>query len=248
MLTDQPAVVIEEVLGRATQGITEPFICRGDDGCIYYVKGLSAGRRSLICEWVAGHLAVALGLPVAPFVLADVPSPLVNIRFRSDIHQLGTGLVFASRRLPFAQELNLTTRGMVSHAMATDVLVFDWWVRNEDRKLTAMGGNPNLLWNAQDATLAVIDHNQAFDRHFNATDFLSTHVFAPWWNAVYADHDLRAHYRQRLKGALGNLDSVRASIPSTWWHAGPDVPADVDWHEISACLERALQEDFWNLP
>lgn len=47
-MSAQPTVVIEEVLGRSTQGVTEPFICRGDDGETYYVKGYGAGRRSLI--------------------------------------------------------------------------------------------------------------------------------------------------------------------------------------------------------
>jgi hypothetical protein len=36
----EPNVVIEEVLGRAHQGLTLPFICRGDDGAVYFVKGI----------------------------------------------------------------------------------------------------------------------------------------------------------------------------------------------------------------
>lgn len=43
---------------------------------------------------------------------------------------------------------------MVEAATATDVLVFDWWVRNEDRHLTEMSGNPNLLWDMQAGQLA----------------------------------------------------------------------------------------------
>lgn len=46
-------VVIEQVLGRSCQGVTQPFICVGDDGETYYVKGAGAGRRSLVSEWVA---------------------------------------------------------------------------------------------------------------------------------------------------------------------------------------------------
>ena len=59
-------VQIIEVIRRSDQGLTRPFICRGDDDEVYFVKGLDAGRRSLICEWIAGRLGVALGLPVAP--------------------------------------------------------------------------------------------------------------------------------------------------------------------------------------
>ena len=40
---EEPSVVIEEVLGRSLQGKTQPFICRGDDGETYYVKGAWGG-------------------------------------------------------------------------------------------------------------------------------------------------------------------------------------------------------------
>jgi hypothetical protein len=103
-------VVIEEVLGRSPQGKTEPLICRGDDGETYYVKGAGAGRRSLICEWVAAHLATAFGLPMADYAMAQVPVELVSFGVRADIREFGAGLVFASRRLPHVQELTPTTR------------------------------------------------------------------------------------------------------------------------------------------
>ena len=41
-------VGITEVIGRSSQGITRPFLCRADDGRLYYVKGNGAGRRALI--------------------------------------------------------------------------------------------------------------------------------------------------------------------------------------------------------
>ena len=194
MRTAQPTVVIEEVLDRARQGVTEPFICRGDDGQVYFVKGRSAGRRSLVCEWVASQLATAFGLPVAGYAVADVPEQLLASKVRPDIRDLGSGLVFASRQLPHVQELSLTTRARVPPELARDVLVFDWWVRNEDRHLTELGGNPNLLWDVAEDELAVIDHNQAFDRDFRHGRFLESHVFADYWNSVFGDHDLRAAY------------------------------------------------------
>lgn len=110
---------------RSPQGTTEPFICRGDDGEIYYVKGAGAGRRSLICEWVAAHLATAFGLPIAGYALAEVPEALVSLGVRADIRDLGAGLVFASRQLAYVQELTPTTRELVPGAVCLDVLVFD---------------------------------------------------------------------------------------------------------------------------
>ena len=38
-------VVIEEIIGRSVQGVTRPFICRGDDGIVYFVKGRGAGSE-----------------------------------------------------------------------------------------------------------------------------------------------------------------------------------------------------------
>lgn len=244
----QPTVVIEEVLGRSTQGVTEPFICRGDDGETYYVKGHGAGRRSLVAEWVAGQLASALGLPVADCALAEVPEQLAAAKVRSDMGDLGAGLVFASRKHPNAQELTPTTRERVPAVLAMDVLVFDWWVHNEDRHLTEFGGNPNLLWDVGGDELVVIDHNQAFDPDFNPERFLSTHVFADHWNAVFSDHDLRTKYKERMEKALERLPAVRASIPDSWWWAGEGVLAKVSWERISECLARCRHEDFWDLP
>lgn len=60
-------VEIVEVIRRSKQGQTEPFICRGADDALYFVKGRSAGRVTLIKELVAGHLATKLGLPIADF-------------------------------------------------------------------------------------------------------------------------------------------------------------------------------------
>lgn len=242
-----PTVVIEEILSRSCQGMTEPFICGGDDGETYYVKGAGAGRRSLICEWVAAQLASAFGLPVAGYALAEVPEQLVAIKVRPDIADLGAGLVFASRRLLNAQELTPTTRALVPDRLALDVLAFDWWLHNEDRHLTAHGGNPNLLWDVAANELAVIDHNQAFDPDFDAQRFLESHVFADRWNDVFSDHDLRGQYQTRMVNVLERLPAIHASIPESWWWVADGVPAGVSWDAISACLERCRRDDFWNL-
>lgn len=244
----EPTVVIEEVLARAHQGVTRPFICRGDDDAIYFVKGIGAGRRSQICEWVSAQLATAFGLPVADYALAEIPCELIEAQAFPEIVQLGAGIVFASREIPHVQELTVTTRDLVPDDEATDVLVFDWWLHNEDRHLTKFGGNPNLLWDMQSGQLAVIDHNQAFDRDFNATHFLGSHVFASYWNRVFADHVERERYQTRMNAVLLRLDDIRVSIPHSWWHFAEDVPADVTWDEIVACLERCHREDFWITP
>lgn len=214
MPSARPTVIIEEVLDRARQGVTEPFICRGDDGLVYFVKGRSAGRRSLVCEWVSAQLATAFGLPVARYVLAEVPQPLVAFKARADIHDLGSGVVFASGQVAHAQELTMTTRDLVPHVVARDVLVFDWWIRNDDRALTPLGGNVNLLWQPRppvaanaiaSSGLVVIDHNLAFDAAFSVKNFCSSHVFATDLAGAFSDFVLRGSYRERLAQAAACL-------------------------------------------
>ena len=142
----------------------------------------------------------------------------------------------------------MTTRALVGVEQATDVLVFDWWLHNEDRHLTAFGGNPNLLWDVQTEQLAVIDHNQAFDPSFNAAHFLASHVFGAYWNRVSTDLVEQAKYLEKMEVVLADLNIVRDSIPEDWWFVDDGVPANVSWNEIVRCLERCHQDDFWTAP
>ena len=244
----ESSVFIEEILGRSTQGVTKPFICRGDDGAIYFVKGRGSGRRSQICEWVAAKLATEYGIPIAEFALAEIPVELVEAGVLPDIGELGSGIAFASRELSHAQELTAVTRDLVPTALAKDLLIFDWWLHNEDRHLTERGGNPNLLWDMQNSELIVIDHNQAFDRGFEPSNFLRSHVFSNCWNGIFSDHFERERYQSKLKAILQKLESIRATIPESWWYVDDGVPADLTWDEIQTRLESCRREDFWNAP
>ena len=124
-------------------------------------------------------MATDFGLPIAEYAIADVPDTLIALGVRTDLRKdLGSGFVFASRLVPHALELTPTTRDLVPDNVAMDVLVFDWWLKNEDRHLTESGGNPNLLWDTSGEKLTVIDHNLAFDPDFNVVNFLDSHVFA----------------------------------------------------------------------
>lgn len=153
-------VQVEEIIGRSTQGVTKPFVCRGEDGEVYFVKGVGAGRRSQICEWLASQLARAFGLPVAPFTLVSISPALIGSGAREDLGELGAGIAFGSQRKSVT-ELTVARVAQVPSDLARDVLVFDWWVRNADRTLTEFGGNPNLFWDVIKSELVVMDHNQA---------------------------------------------------------------------------------------
>jgi hypothetical protein len=235
-------VEIVEIIRRSEQGITRPFICRADDGHLYFVKGRGAGVRSLIAEWVCGHLAQALGLPCAAFAVAHIPEELAAPGLVPEFSDLGAGPAFGSLALPHAQEISLSHLAGVDGALQADVLAFDWWIRNSDRTLTGQGGNPNLLWDQDRGSLVVIDHNQAFDPAFDAQAFRELHVFS-----AMAGRISRADYQSRLESALAVLDSACDSVPLEWWWSAEGVPADFDRREIRSLLERCREPGFWKL-
>lgn len=118
-----------------------PYICRADDDEVYFVKGAGAGRRSQIAEWIAGKLGLALGLPIAPFEIVDVPEALLEFDSSLDLTDLGAGPAFGSQRQE-AMELTASAVSEVPACLQRDLLAFDWWIHNSDRLLTEKGGNP----------------------------------------------------------------------------------------------------------
>lgn len=243
------AIEIIEIIRRSTQGATEPFICRGDNGKIYFVKGKGAGRRSLIAEWIAGHLALELGIPIAPFVLVSIPEELFVPGSRLELSDLGIGYAFGSEECSVT-ELTYSRIEQVPIEEQQKVLAFDWWIHNEDRTLTAIGGNPNLFWDEVEKQLVVIDHNQAFDPDFNAASFLEMHVFSEQWNAISQSQELQTTICRQMQLALGKWQDILQSIPSAWWYVDDEktVSAQIDTKHIYNHLNRVFKNDFWRVP
>jgi len=239
-------VSIIQVHTRAEQGQTRPFLCKGEDDAWYYVKGIGAGRRSQICEFVAGRLATAFGLPIAPYAVVHVPTGLIQPMFDSQLNELGAGPAFGSRSLSFCQELSLSHMGLLSPELKQDILVFDWWIRNSDRSLTDKGGNPNLLWDGGNESLVVIDHNVAFELDMDTGAFFDTHVFKDEINVVFPDWAARQAYRDRLSEAFAAFDQACEDVPEEWWWHAEDVPTDFDRTATRSMLERFDSYDFWD--
>lgn len=240
-------IQIVEILSRSSQGITRPFLCKGDDDNSYFVKGRGAGRRSLISEYICGNLAKSLNLPVADFEIVDVPSELIKWADAETKRDLGAGLAFASRVLPHTQEFNMSLQAQVDTRLRRDILVFDWWVHNADRTLTELGGNPNLLWDQVDKKLVVIDHNQAFDREFNPHNFSHTHVFKSEIEHTFNDMVERLAYTDRLSLAFADFDSTCDNVPLEWWQVDEGVPADFSIEATRLQLGRFLDNQFWRI-
>jgi hypothetical protein len=240
-------VEIVEVLRRADQGMTRPFICRGDDGQTYFVKGRDAGRRSQICEWVAGRLAILLGLPVAPFEIVEVPEELLELDFDLDLSGLGVGPAFGSCERQVT-ELTVSVINQIPKKLQQDVLIFDWWVKNNDRCLTEQGGNPNLFCEPGSAELVVIDHNQAFDFDVKKYDFFENHVFREQVVELSSDFFCRNEYNERLSAALTAWSKIVDNIPESWWFVDNEMTVSVDFdvEAVYRLLKDSEQQDFWD--
>ena len=239
-------VEIDEIIDRSTQGMTLPFICRGDDGLVYFVKGRSAGRRSLICEWIAGSLAVALNLPIAPFALVNVPEELIELASRDDLNDLGAGVAFGSCRHSIV-ELMVSHVIQIPDEVQRDVLMFDWWIKNGDRTQTESGGNPNLFWDVERDQLVVLDHNQAFDANFDPGLFEALHPFRAHMNGVFSDLVDRDHYATRFETAMATWDAICDTIPPEWWYVDSEctIPVTFDREALKQSLLDCRNNAFW---
>lgn len=255
-------ITITEVLGKAAQGRTEPFICRGDDGQLYYVKGRNAGFRSLCCEWVVSHLAQQAGLVVPEFTIAEVPRALIAASDREDIRQLGEGNVFASTQVAGAREIVWNDLAHLNAWEMAKVLFLDLWVQNEDRTLSVLGGNPNLLITHEsdirqgEATgemqrcLWTIDFNLAFDALFTRRSVLEHHVFAGFLGGW--PEGFREHMMPRLRVLLEAVPRLFAQLPDEWLYPDGDdsLPVHLDQNDVLKTLQLPLEEPeaFWTLP
>lgn len=250
-------LTVVEVIGRSKEGRTEPYICRCDDEQIYFVKGRSATRRGLINEWLCANLAKALELPIAPFAIATVPDELIVADLSGWLRDLGPGAVFASQRV-VAQDLTASQVDAVPLAQRRDLLVFDWWVRNNDRTLTDRGGNVNLLWRPElgasegeqsSSGLVVIDHNLAFDVAFSVADFCQSHVFAADLPETFSDWLLRAAYQDRLIQAMAVFQAQWDTVPTDWKYVDAEqtIPTDYPMDAVKTMLRYAQAPDFWDV-
>jgi len=254
-------VLITEVLSRSEQGTTRPFLCRGEDEQLYYVKGRYAGLRSLCCEWVGGHLAEELGLRTPQIRMVEVPDKLIEGSARPDIKDLGEGLAFGSTRVEGAQEISWESLQHIPWHNQALILFFDWWVQNEDRSLSARGGNPNLLitaeppdeetWLEQSEQIPrriwTFDFNLAFDPPFHEGRFWDGHIFAE--ARRYWSPDFMAETTKQVDRVMEGFPSLFASLPETWLYIDADenLPMQLDLDVVLRTLRRPLDHpaEFW---
>ena len=170
-----------EIIDRCAEGtcVSRPFRARTDDGSLYWIKGCGSGwtRHELCHELLAARLATALEIPIAEYTILDVPPMLLEFCAVPGIEALHAGPAFGSLHVENGVSLPPVAVHSVPEPLRQKILLFDWWIQNEDRILSELGGNVNLLWNPNGRRLTIIDHNNAFDNDFDESEFFQNHVF-----------------------------------------------------------------------
>lgn len=242
-MLQQPIIQIIEITKQAQQGRSEPYLCIGDNGLNYYVKGRQSGSLTTrVNEWICAHLGRALGLPIPEFRLAEISPDLLGVT-SSNLRSIGVGLGFASQEVPLACWFEEANRARVDDDLQRKLLIFDWWIRNDDRTAS----NPNLLWDSENQKVVVIDHNLAFDSEFDPHGFKVNHIFGHHWDAISSDLVSRSFYQQQLEAALPAFDQALNSIPEEWqWMDLEQTrPSTIDFNQLRNQLLRCKTDDFW---
>ena len=113
-------IAIVEIIRPAEQGRSGPYVCRGEDDSLYFVKGRNTGRRSQIAEWICAHLATAWGLPLAPFALVEIASELL-VETSESMREVGAGIAFGSREYPHALWFELEQVDKINEALCSEI-------------------------------------------------------------------------------------------------------------------------------
>lgn len=223
------------------QGATAPYLCSADNGKKYVIKRQRAGFEGCIKEWLFGKLGQYFGLPIPSCELVYVDRVLLEY---NDTHQfeIGEGMAFGSEHVPDLQEVNYQILQSLPEDTLKDLYVFDYWIRNGDRNLTALAGNPNLFYKQSTLDMVVLDHNLAFDKTFLQKDHRQLHLSSTYWPAQI-DYDVQEKYEQRMQKALCSWEEIIAEIPDDWKDEVNDFDGLIN--QIELILTEYQNEKFW---
>jgi hypothetical protein len=235
---------ITEIIKCADQGMTKPFLCGASDEKRYYVKGKAATVSGLIKEWLGYQFAQKFGLPVPKSQILYVEESLVDAFGETAKNSLGHGYVFGSEEITSTRELKYEQIAEIKEELKKDILLFDLWMRNEDRTLTASGGNPNLRWNVAESSLTMIDHNLILDPDFNKSEFWQTHAFKQTVIEHGVDQGERRHYEAKMQETLKRWSTVWKTMPDEWIDEN-NASKTIDETFIFQQLEDDAQGNIW---
>ncbi|MGL5335468.1 MAG: HipA family kinase [Enterovibrio sp.] len=235
-------IEIINIGSKIAQGITGPYLCTGNDGNKYVVKGPNTTYRGLITEWVCAQLGKEIGLPIPDFTTAYIESLLLQY----DKYDLEEGEWFASKYEKNIQDMPYSMLDKMNVTFLKLLFIFDYWVRNGDRNLTKNGGNPNLFIRADLKSFIVLDHNLAFDQSISfVDDFKELHICSELWfrsQRSLFEPNPREYYTELLAKCFNKLDSIFDSIPKEWIERCSD---DNIINTIRVTLSKFNDDEFW---
>lgn len=160
---------------------------------------------------------------------------------------LGFGPVFASKRVSGLDELEYLLIPCIPEQVKCDVAVFDYWIGNEDRTLTRLGGNPNLFWDVDSSKLSVFDHNLAFSSDYRLGEALKQHPFRENLKAVLNDDEVKREYIQKFALILQDWQSIVDDIPDEWLFVDENktIEANIDFEQLKNWLLRLCTIENW---
>ncbi|MDO6719863.1 hypothetical protein Q4575_10645 [Psychrosphaera sp. 1_MG-2023] len=232
---------IIEIHHQMKQGATAPYLCSADDGKKYVIKRQRAGFEGCIKEWLFGKLGHYFGLPIPCCELVYVDRSLLEY---NDTYQfeIGEGMAFGSEHIPDLQEVNYQILQSLPPNTLKDLYVFDYWIRNADRNLTALSGNPNLFYKQSTLEVIVLDHNLAFDSSFMQEQHRQLHLGSTFW-PPQIDYDIQQKYEQRMQNSIGFWQEIIAGIPDDWKYEVNDFDGLIN--QIKLILNEYQNENFW---
>lgn len=219
--------IVTELLGMADAGISvKPFICRTEEGREIYVKPFGSHPESLIHEWIGGRLAYQMGLPVADMDIIEIPSILANTNTNVDWKAFKSGIGFGSYAVGRGyRDLQASDLMQLDTELLAEVLLFDYWIKNADRQMGPVGGNPNTMVHYDRSEFYLIDHDNAFDQTFDIKLFNQLHIGRnqrEYWLKV----DRRKAWAKKVETCLEHLGDFWEELPEDWLYSELDTNSE----------------------
>lgn len=255
-MIDRHYYSVGEVIKQMASGVTTPWLCECEDGVKVVTKSVEElPPYQLVAEWIAGHLGLEFGVPVPGIRIVDGLSSALDMlqdrpgRMRESVPSFGS--VYVEN----AADLQYSAIRSIDAKLKSDILIFDVWIKNDDRTLSQSGGNVNLLHRIDNKQLIVFDHNLAFDTTLDTATIVEKHVFSGEnRGSDLTDWVERQDYEDRLDRCYQQLDAIVDAMPPDWraeateqlvsqgeLQDGQDVIEDV----IRPILLAYRHEDFW---
>lgn len=219
--------IVTELLGRADAGVSvKPFICRTEEGRKIYIKPFGSHPKSFIYEWIGGRLAYRMGLPVADMEIVEVPSLLAKANRNVDWKDFKSGVGFGSYAVgQDYRDLQSSDLTKLNKELLAEVLLFDYWIKNQDRQMGPVGGNPNTMVHYDRNEFYLIDHDNAFDQTFDMKLFSQLHIGRNQ-REYWLKADRREAWAKKVEASLKHLDDFWEELPEDWLYSELDTNSE----------------------